>query len=136
MSAGRGPWRLIYQDRGAFARPLMRGHSIPRKVASMEPVRFPNVKPPSPGESVRVDVKGVAVAVFNVEGALCAIEARCTHRGGPLEKGPVTGTVVTCPWHGSQFDLKSGEVVRGPATVPERSFPVKLDGDTLVVEAP
>jgi nitrite reductase/ring-hydroxylating ferredoxin subunit len=102
----------------------------------MEPISFPQVKPPSPGKAVRVDVKGVPVAVFNVDGELRAIEARCTHRGGPLDQGPVTGRLVTCPWHGSQFNLDTGQVVRGPATNPERTFRARLDGDILVVEAP
>jgi nitrite reductase/ring-hydroxylating ferredoxin subunit len=102
----------------------------------MEPVRFPEVKPPSPGGAVRVDVKGVLVAVFNVGGELRAIEERCSHRGGPLEKGSVSGRVVTCPWHGSQFDLDTGQVIRGPATLPQRTYPVHLEDNVLVVDAP
>jgi nitrite reductase/ring-hydroxylating ferredoxin subunit len=102
----------------------------------MESIQFPQVKPPGPGEAIRIDVKGVPVAVFNIGGELRAIDARCTHRGGPLEKGSVTGRIVTCPWHGSQFDLDTGQVVRGPATTGERSYPVRLEGNVLVVEAP
>ncbi len=102
----------------------------------MESVSFPRVKPPGPGEAVRIDVKGTPVAVFNIGGKLSAIGARCTHVGGPLEKGPVSGHVVTCPWHGSQFDLDTGQVVRGPATVPEPAFKVRLEGNVLVVDVP
>jgi nitrite reductase/ring-hydroxylating ferredoxin subunit len=102
----------------------------------MESIRFPQVKPPAPGQAIRVDVKGVPVAVFNLGGELRAIEARCTHVGGPLEKGAVTGHTVTCPWHGSQFDIDTGKVVRGPATVAEKSFHVHLEGNVLVVDAP
>jgi nitrite reductase/ring-hydroxylating ferredoxin subunit len=103
---------------------------------SMESISFPQVKPPSPGQAVRVDVKGVPVAVFNVGGELRAIGARCTHRGGPLEKGPVTDHLVTCPLHGSQFNLDTGQVVRGPASIPVPSFRVRLEGNVLVVETP
>jgi len=81
-------------------------------------------------------VEGTAVGVFNVSGALHAIEAKCTHVGGPLEQGVVSGTVVTCPWHGSQFDLTSGAVRRGPANRPVRSFPVRAEGVSLIVELP
>jgi len=102
----------------------------------MESLSFPEVHPPAPGEAVRVDVKGVPVAVFNVGGELRAIEARCTHRGGPLERGPVSGRTVTCPWHGSQFDLDSGQVVRGPAVAPVKTFRARLEGNVLVVESP
>jgi len=102
----------------------------------MEQIHFPQVKPPSPGEAIRVDVRGVPVAVFNIGGELRAIEARCTHRGGPLEKGTVKDRSVTCPWHGSQFSLDTGQVVRGPATTPERAFTVRLEDNVLVVDAP
>jgi nitrite reductase/ring-hydroxylating ferredoxin subunit len=43
-------------------------------------------------------------AVFNVAGRLCATQAKCTHRQGPLSEGKLDGSTVTCPWHGSQFD--------------------------------
>jgi glycine betaine catabolism B len=102
----------------------------------MEPIRFPQAKPPAPGEAVRVDVKGIPVAVFNIGGDLRAIGARCTHVGGPLDKGHVAAHVVTCPWHGSQFDLDTGQVVRGPASKPEPAYKVRLEGDVLVVDAP
>ena len=102
----------------------------------MEPIPFPQVKPPSPGEALRVEVKGVPVAVFNLGGELRAIGAKCTHRGGPLEKGPISGRAVTCPWHGSQFDLDTGQVLRGPATVPEPAYKARIEGGVLVIDAP
>src|SRR5262245_14732530 len=55
------------------------------------------------------------VAVFNVSGKLCAAEAKCTHKGGPLNEGALDGSTVTCPWHGSQFNVCTGAVLRGPA---------------------
>jgi nitrite reductase/ring-hydroxylating ferredoxin subunit len=102
----------------------------------MAAVRFPQVRPPSPGEAVRVDLNGVPVAVFNIGGDLRAIEARCPHRGGPLDRGPVSGRVVTCPWHGSQFNLDSGQVDRGPAVAPVKTFPVRIEESVLVLDAP
>src|SRR5262249_61903034 len=70
-----------------------------------------------------------AAAVFNVDGNFCAIQARCTHRGGPLNKGRLEGSLVTCPWHGSQFDVCSGAVRRGPATEPVRVYRATVEGD-------
>ena len=70
-----------------------------------------------------------AVAVFNAGGRLCAAQAKCTHRGGPLNEGPLDGSTVTCPWHGSQFDVCTGAVLRGPATAPLETFPVTVQGD-------
>ena len=54
------------------------------------------------------------VAVFNVDGQLCATQARCTHRQGPLSEGTLDGSTVTCPWHGSQFNVCTGAVLQWP----------------------
>ena len=92
------------------------------------------VNPPVPGQAIRVTVDGMPVAVFNVGGVLFGVDAKCTHVGGPLEKGPVTGTTVTCPWHGSQFELRTGAVVRGPASQPVKSYRVQAGADGLSIE--
>jgi nitrite reductase/ring-hydroxylating ferredoxin subunit/uncharacterized membrane protein len=64
----------------------------------------------------RVDVDGVPVLLARSQGGeLCALAATCTHLGGPLAEGSRDGDTVTCPWHGSRFDLRSGAVVEGPA---------------------
>jgi nitrite reductase/ring-hydroxylating ferredoxin subunit/uncharacterized membrane protein len=68
----------------------------------------------------RVDVDGEAAVVTRAEdGSICAIAARCSHLGGPLDEGERDGDLVTCPWHGSQFDLCTGEVAAGPAVFPQ-----------------
>lgn len=69
------------------------------------------------------------VAVFSVAGRLCAIQAACTHAGGPLNEGALDGSTVTCPWHRSQFDVCTGAVVRGPARAPVKTYPVDVQGD-------
>jgi nitrite reductase/ring-hydroxylating ferredoxin subunit len=79
-------------------------------------------------------VDGTPVAVFNVGGVLFGVDARCTHVGGPLDKGRVSDTTVTCPLHGSQFDLRSGVVVRGPAMKPVKSYRVQVETDGLAID--
>ncbi|HZE68322.1 MAG TPA: Rieske 2Fe-2S domain-containing protein [Pyrinomonadaceae bacterium] len=74
-------------------------------------------------------------AVFNVGGSLCATQAKCTHRQGPLSEGRLDGSTVTCPKHGSQFNVCTGEVQRGPATDPLKTYEVIVDGDIGRVEA-
>jgi nitrite reductase (NADH) small subunit len=96
----------------------------------------PDVKPPATGEAVKVVVGGKGIAIFNVAGTLRAIESRCPHVGGPLEKGIVEGGGVTCPWHGSEFDLTTGAVRRGPATKGVASYPVRIEAGTMVLEFP
>ncbi len=100
----------------------------------MTATRLPGTSPPPAGKAIRVDVDGNPVAVFNVNGALFAISAKCTHVGGPLESGSVSGTVVTCPWHGSKFDLRTGAVALGPANRPVRTYRVRVEGDALLFE--
>jgi nitrite reductase/ring-hydroxylating ferredoxin subunit len=97
-------------------------------------MKVSGAKPPEPGHATRVVVDGTVVAVFNVGGVLFGVDSKCTHVGGPLEKGPVTGTTVTCPWHGSQFDLRTGAVVRGPASKPVKSYRVQSEADGLSLD--
>jgi len=73
-------------------------------------------------------------AVFNVDGKFCASQARCPHRGGPLDKGKLDGSTITCPLHGSQFNVCSGDVLRGPAIEPLMTYRVVVDGDIGRVE--
>ena len=74
-------------------------------------------------------------AVFNVAGSFCATQAKCTHRGGPLNEGKLDGSTVTCPWHGAQFNVCTGAVLRGPATEPVKTFRVSVEGEIGRVEA-
>src|SRR5262249_10698973 len=75
------------------------------------------------------------VAVFNAAGSVCATQAKCTHKGGPLNEGKLDGSTVTCPWHGSQFTVCPGAVLRGPAMAPLKTYPVSVQGDIGRVDA-
>ena len=74
------------------------------------------------------------VAVFNVGGNFCATQAKCPHRGGQLTQGKLDGSTVTCPLHGSQFNVCSGDVLRGPAIDPLMTYRVVVEGDVGRVE--
>jgi nitrite reductase/ring-hydroxylating ferredoxin subunit len=80
------------------------------------------------------DVGGTKVAVAKVDGRLYGFDDTCTHRSCSLAVGTLEGTTVTCPCHGSQFDVTSGAVLRGPATKPVRSRRVEIQGEGLAVE--
>ena len=68
-----------------------------------------------PAGAIReVQVGGKPVALANVGGTIYAINGTCLHRGGPLGQGVLEGTVVTCPWHGWQFDVITGKAVMNP----------------------
>ena len=86
------------------------------------------------GAATTAYVGGEQVAVFNADGELYAIEARCPHANGPLAEGKLEGSILTCPWHGSQFDLAhDAEIVRGPAARAPLTYAVEVrDGAVYV----
>jgi nitrite reductase/ring-hydroxylating ferredoxin subunit len=85
-------------------------------------------------ELAAFDVSGTRIAIANVAGTFYAFGDTCTHQGCSLAEGELEATIVTCPCHGSQFDVTTGDVVRGPAGEPVGSYPVRLEGDALRVE--
>jgi nitrite reductase (NADH) small subunit/3-phenylpropionate/trans-cinnamate dioxygenase ferredoxin subunit len=84
-------------------------------------------------QSKIVELKGKQVAVFNVEGQFCAIENVCPHRGGPVGEGDLDGKIVTCPWHGWQFDVTTGVSPVNPAASVKK-FTCKMEGPDILVE--
>ena len=100
----------------------------------MAEVKMARVSQVASGTGTVVSAEGRAIAVFNVGGTFYALANECTHMGGPLGKGRLDGTTVTCPWHGSQFDVTSGEVKKGPARRPVATYPVRVEGDDVFVQ--
>jgi nitrite reductase/ring-hydroxylating ferredoxin subunit len=67
------------------------------------------------GQTRTVQVEEREILLYRSDGVISAIEGTCSHAGAPLGRGKVENGVVTCPWHGSRFDLVDGRVLRGPA---------------------
>jgi len=88
----------------------------------------------APGQVAPFSVDGKQVAVANVDGKLYAFSDICTHMGCQLSDGPMSGSVIICACHGSQFDVTSGVVVRGPAWMPLETYTVEVAGDELRLE--
>ncbi|PKO88980.1 MAG: ferredoxin [Betaproteobacteria bacterium HGW-Betaproteobacteria-12] len=86
-----------------------------------------------PGGCQRLDVDGVAVAVFNVEGRYYAIEDVCSHEAETLSGGPVYGLEITCPRHEARFSLVTGEALSPPAYEPIAVFPVRVEAGRVQV---
>ncbi len=89
-----------------------------------------------PGERRVVDVDGVAVVVFNLDGEYFAIKDECTHDSGDLAGGQLEGAVIICPRHGARFSVKSGAVLGPPAYEDVRTFPVRVADGKVQVMAP
>jgi 3-phenylpropionate/trans-cinnamate dioxygenase ferredoxin subunit len=85
-----------------------------------------------PGSGLRFTTAGKDVAVFNVDGAICAIDDTCPHAGGSLGMGKLDGRVVTCPVHGMKFDVTTG-CFAGTSDFGVSSFPARVvDGEIVV----
>ncbi|HZP43275.1 MAG TPA: Rieske 2Fe-2S domain-containing protein [Candidatus Binatia bacterium] len=95
-------------------------------------VRVASVGDVQPGTGRCVEVNGRQIAIFNVAGTFHAIDNTCLHRGGPLAEGELDGTVVTCPWHGWQYDVVTGINTMDDGDRVER-FDVKVEGDDVFV---
>ena len=98
----------------------------------MEPVSVAKASDLKPGENKVVVVVGRPVALFNVNGAFYATDNTCLHRGGPVGEGFLDGAIVTCPWHGWQYDVKTGQNLLNPAAK-LRTYQVLVEGDEVKV---
>jgi nitrite reductase (NADH) small subunit len=87
-----------------------------------------------PAGSIReFQLDGKSVALANVEGKFFAVNNVCLHRGGPLGEGELDRQVVTCPWHGWQFDVTNGQLLTN-AAVTLACYPVEIRGDDIFVD--
>lgn len=81
-----------------------------------------------------VEVKGQKIVLFKKGDVISAIDNTCSHAGGPLCDGSLSGTVIECPWHGSKFDITTGAVLAGPARSPQAAYKVRIVGNDVEVE--
>jgi nitrite reductase/ring-hydroxylating ferredoxin subunit len=85
------------------------------------------------GTICEIQVGGKAIALANVSGKFCAISSICAHQGGPLGEGELEGQVVTCPWHGWQFDVTTGKVAQS-TNMGVDTYQVEVRGDDIYVD--
>ena len=76
---------------------------------------------------------GRAIAVFNFDGSFYAIDDVCTHDGGPLAEGRLSGCEIQCPRHGARFDVRTGKPLCMPAIEPVTAHHVEVRGDEIYV---
>jgi nitrite reductase (NADH) small subunit len=90
---------------------------------------------PSVGEAKEFEVDGRPICVANVGGSLCAMDNVCVHRGGPLGQGSVERGKVVCPWHGWEFDPKTGAAAHNPQHR-VAVYEIRVAGDEVLVGVP
>lgn len=89
----------------------------------------------APGTGTVAEVNDRSIAVFNVDGTYFAIDNTCVHRGGPLGEGDLEGDVVTCPWHGWEYNVKTGACVNNPSAKVS-CYPVTVEGTQVKIQLP
>jgi nitrite reductase/ring-hydroxylating ferredoxin subunit len=105
-----------------------------------------------PGTRRLVTVRGRPIVIFNVNGEMLGLLNRCPHQGGSLCHGVVTGLVegkragdfhlsrvgeiIRCPWHGWEFDIRTGQSYCDPETIRTRTYDVSIEAGTGVVQGP
>lgn len=88
-----------------------------------------------PGQSAEVVADGRIFAVYNVDGVFHVIDGICPHAGGPLGKGTLRGNIVTCPWHGWQFSVSSGQHCLNQR-ICQTAYAVRIENGRVIIEMP
>ena len=86
------------------------------------------------GKLLRVDHESHCILLAYVDGDVYAVDNTCTHEDASLAKGSLHGDCVKCPLHGSRFSLKTGEALDEPAEEKLNTYPVKIDGNDILVQ--
>lgn len=84
------------------------------------------------GKPLKASVGGQKLAAFLVHGAVVVTNGRCPHAAGPLHEGEIEDTILTCPWHGWQWDLRDGSCPEDPG-MKLAIHPSHVDGDDIMV---
>ena len=88
------------------------------------------------GDLMAVEIDDEPVCLVKVDGSIYAFTDNCTHISGPLNEGELDGEVLTCPWHGAQFNVRTGKVLRGPARQDIQTYPVQVEDNSILVSLP
>ena len=102
----------------------------------MNKVNVGKVSDIPPGEMKKISADGKEILIVNQGGKFFAIDDTCTHAGASLSEGQLQDGIVTCGWHGAQFDCNSGKLSKFPAKINDlKSYNVVLESDEVFVEA-
>lgn len=83
---------------------------------------------------VRLEKNGQSICVTRIGDEVFAIGDTCTHSDASLSEGDITGTRIECWLHGAEFDLRTGVALTLPAVEPVKSYPVRIEADSVTIE--
>lgn len=86
----------------------------------------------SEGTGQVIEVKGRSIALFQIQGNVYALDNSCLHRGGPLGEGEIEEGIVTCPWHGFEYEVATGQCKTAPGKL--KTYPVKVEGEEIYID--
>lgn len=98
-----------------------------------EIVKVATVDQIAPGQMLYVEVDGLPIALANVGGTIYAFGDACRHEGGPLSSGVLRDEIVTCPWHGWAYNVRTGRSVIPPVGLRVPTYEVRIDGDNILL---
>ena len=107
--------------------------SVEKKAPEPEFVSIPGAKALRDGETLRLEIEGQIIVLAKAGREFHAFQEFCTHRFGPLSEGRIVNGEVECPWHRSCFRMQSGAVGKGPAKEPIKTWPVRIEGETVQI---
>ena len=88
----------------------------------------------APGTVRKVEVQGLELAVYNLDGSFYVTDDHCTHGPGEMSEGEIHGDLIQCNFHGGMFNIKTGEVAGPPCIVPIRTYQTVVDeGKVFIV---
>jgi nitrite reductase/ring-hydroxylating ferredoxin subunit len=99
----------------------------------MTPIKLASTADLKPNQMKAVNANGTPILLVNLNGSFYAIGNKCTHRGCALSNGTLNGDTLKCACHGSIFNVKTGEVIGGPAKKPEPKYELQVSGDQILV---
>jgi 3-phenylpropionate/trans-cinnamate dioxygenase ferredoxin subunit len=102
----------------------------------MEFIKIAETSEIAEGELMPLEIDGELICLTKVDGTIYAFTDNCTHISGPLSEGDLHGDVLTCPWHGAQFNVRTGKVLRGPARQDILTYPVRVEGQSILISLP
>jgi nitrite reductase/ring-hydroxylating ferredoxin subunit len=99
-------------------------------------IRVAKVGDVEPGGVIKADAGGRALALYNLDGTYYATDEICSHAHASLAEGFVVDDCIECPLHGAMFSIKTGAALSAPATEPIATYPVRVEGEDLLVGVP
>lgn len=97
-----------------------------------EYIRLVGVSDVPPGTGQVIEINDRSIAIFNVDGTFFALDNTCAHRGGPLGEGELEGEIVTCPWHGWEYNVRTGISITTPSAS-VKTYEVKTEGNDVKI---